>query len=271
LRRSEWGLSRAASAAVSSLVRGYLTRAGGEVEGVALPLDEIVGLVSAGGAVAEELRTVLSLDSIGRRARLLKRPSDLRVAWAKPAKGAARFVVEDGRFPIRLAKLPPDVVPDQRLFIVDGDAAVPLLLGSRLFAVWARATTSRSTSWLSRFSVTGTFETLPVPPGLKLRLDKVGRFGLFMDSGRSELTTIAVDIARAMEERSSASALEAETHPSDPLRHKADARLLKAIGLAANASDIDVLDRLVSLNRRGPGTDARIRSSVSFRRGLAHE
>ncbi|MFD6319823.1 hypothetical protein [Methylorubrum thiocyanatum] len=186
----------------------------------------------------------------------LKRPMDLRASWAAPAAGARRFVVDDGRIPAAVIELAPSAVPAQRMFLLDGDAAVPLLLSSRIFAIWARATTSRSTSWLSRFSVSRTFETLPIPPCFKLVTEGDARPRLHLAHDTVELDRIAHRFEKELSperrwrrtRRSDRDGDEAEAdwREVEASWHEVDRILLESIDLRPDVSDVEVLELLVS-------------------------
>lgn len=247
---SEW-LDLARGSELEPLYRAYRPRIDAlEVEELVVPRAAAEEAMRRGDRAAEALRVMA-----GRRADVarLKRPRDLAVAWTEPQDGAVRrYVIEDGVVPVRVAELPRHVVPGERMFMVDGDAAVPMLFGSRLFEVWARATTTRSTSWLSRFSVGRTFETFPIPPVFEaagrdgraeLRLqsadgplaDLVRRFDLELDPGEPGLATARAGVMEVRDHRD--------------LWDQVNGTLLDVIELSAEASDIDILDRLLSMNR----------------------
>ena len=180
-----------------------------------------------------------------------KRPGDLRVAWATSGKNTRRFVIEDGQFPVALAELDADEVPSQRMFLFAGDASVPALLSSRLFTVWARATTSRSTSWMSRFSVSGTFETFPIPEVFAVRRLDDGPAQLRLRSSKGALERVIRNIDGETRWSSSSDArgerylLAWRNHP---LIEALDAAIFDAAGLPQNATDLQILDHLVRLN-----------------------
>lgn len=179
----------------------------------------------------------------------LKRPTDLRASWTMPVGGMRRFVVEDGRIPAEVIELAPSTVPAQRMFFIDGDAAVPLLLSSRIFAVWARATTSRSTSWLSRFSVSRTFETLPIPPCFKIVREGDVRPHLRLVRDMFELDRIAHELEEklAPEQRWRRTwSNEKDGREIEATWRNVDRILLKAIDLRFDASDVEILERLLS-------------------------
>ena len=180
-----------------------------------------------------------------------KRPGDLRVAWAMPGGKMRRFVIEDGQLPVALAELDEDEVPSQRIFLFAGDASVPALLSSRLFAVWARATTSRSTSWMSRFSVSGTFETFPIPEAFEVRRHDDGPAQLRLRRSKSALERVIRSIdeetrrSPPLEKDEARFLLAWQEHP---LIEALDAAILEATGLPENAPDLQILDHLVRLN-----------------------
>jgi hypothetical protein len=172
-----------------------------------------------------------------------KRPADLRIAWSSPPSRMSRFVVMDGALPIALARLEDDEVPAQKMFIVDGDAAVPSLLQSSVFEIWARATLSRSLSWMSRFSVTGTFETFPVVRPFHLKRQEAGTTLLLLRPGDEKLDNLAARWAT----------MEIGHHSElsgNAVRNELDVAILDAYGLPSDASDIMILDRLLATNLR---------------------
>lgn len=183
-----------------------------------------------------------------------KRPSDLRVAWSKPPSGNTRFVVADGVLPIRLIKLPRTEVPAQKLFIIDGDAAVPALLQSRVFGVWARATLSRSTSWTPRFSVGGTFETFPILPPFELQPSE-GSTSLILHASDKRLYSRArkwLEVLYSEVPNYGEGGIFAilDSIARHPLRRELEMSILDVYGLPPDASDLDILRRLLMANTR---------------------
>jgi hypothetical protein len=186
-----------------------------------------------------------------------KRISDIRTAWSTPRDGARRFVLEDGLLPVSLAELAVDEVPAQRLFIIDGDGSVPAFFTSRLFSVWARATLSRSTSWSSRFSITRTFETVPVPPVfmvLHQEADSPSQLRLAPNAGPiGDMVEMLDRDPRILGDRIR-SLRNQEFDGSwvgHPLIAELDTALLSTIGLSGDASDLDILERLLEMNLKG--------------------
>ncbi len=177
-----------------------------------------------------------------------KRPADLAVAWSSPAQGSMRFILADGPIPLLIDQLEPDCVPAQSLFIVDGDAAVPALFSSRIFQVWARATTTRSTSWMSRFSVTRTFETFPVADAFDIVHPRAGTPNLhFREVG--PISMAAEDWWASISSRRGH--LRPGTEASSvslQLDGRLEADFLEVYGLKASADDAAILERLIELN-----------------------
>jgi hypothetical protein len=207
----------------------------------------------AAGDLENILGEQISLD------RAIKRPSDLRVSWSYPMDRLRRFVMEDGALPIQIAELSVDEVPAQRLFIIDGDASVPVLFGSRLFQVWASATLSRSTSWTPRFSVSKTFETFPIPPSFVIFHDALSnraQLRLSLDSIHSANASIHLTGLVSEFEQNSATRdwqissddEHDKTLPAHPMIAEIDAALLSDIQLPKDASDLDILERLLEMN-----------------------
>lgn len=187
---------------------------------------------------------------------LARRTADLRASWEPPAPepGARRYMLDDGRIPVRFSHLDDREVAAQKFFTLDGDGSIVAILLSRMFAVWAGATLSRSPSWSSRFSVTKTFETFPIPDQFTVMRDgEAGRASLHLSRSPGALRQLV-------------QALEDEVrnhHLSFPGRHgrgrvphelkaimtEIDQLLLGEIGLKQNADELSILERLVSLNR----------------------
>jgi hypothetical protein len=170
-----------------------------------------------------------------------KRLADLRVAWSRPADGASRYILADGVIPSEFVELEPDEVPAQRFFIIDGDAAVPALLGSRIFAAWAKITLTRSTSWMPRFSVSRTFETFPVPPPFLLERIDGGPTQLRM-AGNERLRNRAEDLRRNYRERSMDSVRK--------LHREIDRTILRGLKLDESAPDLAIIELLLQSEYR---------------------
>lgn len=182
---------------------------------------------------------------------LAKRTADLRASWSGSAEGTSRFMFEDGKLPVRFGPVDQKEVAAQKFFTIDGDASVPLLFSSRLFHVWARATLTRSPSWASRFSITRTFETFPLPDQFMVLNDGEGGRASLRASPRSQSLAYLLEdhdedllAGRSISRRSSYGANERRDFLED-----VDARLLDMIHLPPDATDLDLLERLVELNR----------------------
>lgn len=165
-----------------------------------------------------------------------KRPADLRVAWSKPARGVSRYILSDGIVPCEFAELKPNEVPAQRFFIIDGDGAVPALLGSRIFAVWARITLTRSMSWMPRFSVGRTFETFSVLPPFLVTRAEAGLARLTLADNK-RLRKLAEELRRLYHQRSMDSAKK--------LQLEIDGVILRQLNLAEEASDLAIVELLL--------------------------
>ena len=185
---------------------------------------------------------------------LSKRSADLRASWVAPADGSLRYMIEDGRLPVRSGPVDPEEVAAQKFFTIDGDASVPLLFSSRLFQVWARATLSRSPSWSSRFSITRTFETFPIPDQFLIMVDDDGgRASLRLNPSSGSLQTLldGVELDRLLADDMAQPRRRSRSGGNDlrEFREEADEALLKMIGLSPDAGDLDLLERLVEMNR----------------------
>lgn len=167
-----------------------------------------------------------------------KRPADLRVAWSKPARGVSRYILSDGVVPCEFAELESDEVPAQRFFIIDGDGAVPALLGSRIFAAWAKITLTRSMSWMPRFSVTRTFETLLMPPPFIVTRTGDGPTRLTLADDR-RLRPLAEDLRKLYRRRS--------MPPTKELHAEIDRAILRELKLPEDAPDLAIIELLLHL------------------------
>jgi len=218
---------------------------------VILPVPAVWSAVNAGDPLARQL---VELWPSFREERTIegKRISDLIAAWSRPARGTRRWVIEDGRIPVELSVLNLDEVPAQRLFQIDGDEAVPVFLMSRIFAVWAWALLPSSTSWASRFQVSKTFDAFPFPLSLSVQAAK-GESPPQLRLGRSDRRW--VDLAGQLQGGFALTKLVKERGSDElglrrhPLIRQIDSLLLEEFELAPDATDLDILERLVARNR----------------------
>jgi hypothetical protein len=181
-----------------------------------------------------------------------KRTGDLVTAWSRPAPGAQRWVIEDGKIPVELTSLEPDEVPAQRLFFIDGDGAVPTFLLSRLFSVWARALLPSSTSWASRFQVSKTFDAFPFPWSFLISPSENGsppHLHFAEAAGPRELARIVGDNPGGLANLIGKGEPDEYALRRDPLMREIDALLLDDIKLPPHASDLDILENLIERNR----------------------
>jgi hypothetical protein len=178
---------------------------------------------------------------------LAKRSADLRASWSEPADGAWRIMLEDGKLPVRVGPVAREEVAAQKFFTIDGDVSAALLFSSRLFYVWARATLTRSLSWSSRFSITRTFETFPLPEQFLVSSDgEGGRSTLRAPPNSRELKSL---IERFDEyQLGFGSRTDRKDLASDYARDTEEV-LLGMIGLTSEATDLDLLERLIEMNR----------------------
>ncbi|UVK55381.1 hypothetical protein DBIPINDM_001889 [Mesorhizobium sp. AR02] len=218
-----------------------------------LPVPAVWNAVNAGDALA---RQIVELQPKFKEERKIegKRIGDLIAAWSWPADDVKRWVIEDGRIPVELSVLEFGEVPAQRLFQIDGDGAVPVFLMSRIFAVWARALLPSSTSWASRFQVSKTFDAFPFPLGLSVRPGegesppqlRLSRSEPRWNAMAEQLGDEAPALAELVEERG-----RDEIHlRRHPLMWEIDRLLLEEFELSREATDLDILERLVERNRQ---------------------
>jgi hypothetical protein len=177
--------------------------------------------------------------------RVGKRLADLRIAWSEPAGGATRYVIGDGNLPAQIARLATGEVPSQRFFIVDGDGAVPALFGSKVFAVWAQATLSRSTSWMSRFSVGRTFGAFPIFPPFFIQPSKSGPAQLRLSAVSPEFEVLVTQLSKIYR-----SPADRRDSFSQRLHRQIDNVILEEhLKLAHDATDYAILSRLLEIGK----------------------
>lgn len=207
---------------------------------VALPVAELERM-SDRDALAEHL-----LRRYRTRGATARRLADLSILWNPPA--LRRFVIEDGRLPTNVLELRPEVVPAQTWFVIDGDDAVPVILGSRLFGVWARMTRSRGTGWTQRFAVSRTFETFPLIAPFETIETPTGGLALV-----ETLTKHFARYSRVLAPRlGDAAAEHPDEHSFASARAQADAELLQIYGLPSDAPEVHIAQRLLDMNSSLP-------------------
>ncbi len=231
--------------------RPTVGEAGSNLE-IALPTAAIWDGMRNGDSVARELLGRFpKLQERGEKAG--KRMSDLIAAWTRPSDGMQRWIIEDGRIPVEAGMLRAEEVPAQRLFFIDGDQAVPCIILSRPFAVWAKALLPASTSWASRFQVSRTFDAFPFP--LCFRIERSSdeeppqlRFA----RGHERLKVLGERLSRRFMGNGrniGAEFSDEMNYGRDEMLEELDRILLREMNLPDDASDLDILEALVERNR----------------------
>ncbi len=182
-----------------------------------------------------------------------KRAADMDTCWAPPTDDFMRFALVDGEIPPLVARLGPEEIVLRTSFIIDGDWSTPALFRSRVFGVWAAATLSRSSSWMSRFSVGATFAGFPVATPFRIvGTEGTGCALLCADIGLLDLARKVEShierIANAGGEASWKSAQRSDELGDLPSVRELEARILAAYELPAGADDLSILERLVTMN-----------------------
>lgn len=212
----------------------------------AIPASLFLQAEREGDEAAHFLRNTDQVDTPTTGA-LAKRTADLRASWSEPADGAWRIMLEDGKLPVRVGPVAREEVAAQKFFTIDGDVSAALLFSSRLFYVWARATLTRSPSWSSRFSITRTFETFPLPEQFLVSSDgDGGRSSLRAPPNSLELKTL---IERFDEYRLGFGSSTDRKGLASDYAQDTEEVLLRMIGLTSDATDLDLLERLIEMNR----------------------
>ncbi|TIP24254.1 MAG: hypothetical protein E5X67_29860 [Mesorhizobium sp.] len=190
-------------------------------------------------------------EGLGRR--VYKRAADLDACWTPPADGFMRFALADGEIPPLIAPLGPEEIVLQTSFIIDGDWSAPALFRSQVFGIWAAATLSRSSSWISRFSVGATFAGFPVPP--RFRIVGTNGAGCALQSDDNELLALASEVEGHIERMANAgrgtswkSAQRSDLLRELPVAKRLEALILSAYDLPVDADDLSILERLVAMN-----------------------
>lgn len=192
--------------------------------------------------------------NISQRRRLANRTSDLRASWSEPEQETRRIIIADGKLPVQGGVLQANEIAAQKFFTIDGDASVTLLFGSRVFHVWASATITRSPSWSSRFSITRTFETFPIPEEFLIINNEEENRSQIRAPVRSRALQPLLAIAdELMSEGHNLPAYTRGSGNGREVRDFEDQRdwaMMEMIGLSKKSSDLDILDRLIEMNRQ---------------------
>lgn len=182
-----------------------------------------------------------------------KRAADLESCWTPPAAPFTRYALADGALPPMISPIRPEEIVLQTSFIIDGDHSVPALFRSRLFEVWAGATLSRSSSWMSRFSIGVTFAGFPLPRAI--RIVPTGR-GFALECKDGDLLAVArgveVEFERLDFFHSPRSRAELDEARKSPGSVRLEEELFAAYGLAPDADDLSILQRLLDMNQELP-------------------
>lgn len=180
-----------------------------------------------------------------------KRAADLDTCWSAPAEGSMRFALSDGELSPLLMRLQPEEVVLQEFFVLDGDWGVPALFRSRVFGIWAMATLSRSSSWMSRFSIRETFAGFPIPTVFRLSSSSHSNR---IETDHKEILSLSRDIQqridRASDVRSWKAAQRSDEFRNSPDHRRLEECILSVFELPEDADDVSILERLVEMNRR---------------------
>ncbi len=228
------------------------TRPHGELDGNYLVMREY--LLRKDDPAARELAELLQREKgAWLDPRPLKRGADLRSCWTTPSNGFRRYALVDGAIPVIVVELNGSEVPVEDLFVVDGDESVPSLFRSRVFRIWAGATLPSASSWMARFSVTGTFGGFPIVEPFRIVGQEGSLAALVADRATGRLKALSNEIDRQIDRQlarlpsrgwRAAHELGTNGRAMDQLNEM----ILGWYGLPRDAGDITVLKRLQQLN-----------------------
>ena len=184
-----------------------------------------------------------------------KRAADLDICWTFPVNGFRRFALADGEIPPVVMPLRSQEVVLQTCFVVDGDWSAAALFRSRVFSIWAAATLSRSSSWMSRFSIGATFASFPLPSGFSIVQTSSGGYAL--KCADSKLMSLAKDVESHIERVANAEvrsswkrAQRSQQIQVLPVAKRLEETILSAYELPHDVADLSILQRLIEMNRR---------------------
>ena len=228
------------------------TRPHGELDGDYLVTREYV--LREDDPVTQELAGLLQRErGASLDARPLKRGADLRRCWTAPSDGFRRYALVDGAIPVIVVELEGKEVPVEDLFVIDGDESVPALFRSRVFRIWAGATLPSASSWMARFSVTGTFGGFPIVEPFRVVGQEGSLAALVADRASGRLHALSNEIGRQIDRQlarlpstgwKAAHELGAKGRAMDRLNEM----ILEWYGLPRDVGDIAVLKRLQEMN-----------------------
>lgn len=161
-------------------------------------------------------------------------------AWCPPPTGFTRFVLQATLRSVGVARLQDDEVPSRSLLYLDGDMSTPILLTSRAFAIWVRAA---GLPVYDRFRVTPRLlETFPLPAMMERVEIGPNHLGLVMKYRSDHI--VSEGDGKMIWHGPSLRLID-----SDVGRTSWDTFVLSGYDLADDASDIQILERLVSFNK----------------------
>lgn len=207
-----------------------------------LPALEFMEAIQRNEPSAEALQQITGWSRPQGKGPWPKRRGDLMATYSDPAIGAIRYVMAEDRLPVALSELADGEVPGQQLFQIDGDYAAPALLLSRAFRIWAYATLTRSRGWSSRFSISRTFEGMPLPKGIVLV------------SGGATTPTLCLVPDHPIQKaaaglRGLRPSLTASLSETSGAMEDVDRAVLAAYDLPFDATDLQILESLLAFNR----------------------
>lgn len=209
-----------------------------EAAEVAVPFGAAIDAASVNDEIAMGFLT-------GEQRRPSRTPSFSRPRqWAPPPPGLSRFIFGEVVARMVVDRLADDEVAAGRVMTMDGDLAVPVLLTSRPFQVWARVLCQGANN---RFRLTNSaIETFPVPTGMEIV--RVGGDEtpalVFTDRDLSSM-------AEALDGQLWTGPMIGSPAVRSPVPIEVDLEraLLARYDLPQSATDIEILDRLVKSTR----------------------
>ena len=162
--------------------------------------------------------------------------------WHAPTGEAERFVLPLMTSRLTVGRLGHEEIAGPQLIVVDGDIAVPWTLTSRVFEIWVRATCPVIGG---RFRLsTGTIETFPLPSFVEILPGSTDRAPSLVCL-HEDLRRLA---ARSDEQVWRARPIGYSSRDQVLFHSELEEALFDGYGLSPEASDVQILDRLVTMN-----------------------